>query len=101
MVGSVLLSLPQWSATSCSPSTLPSGGQSSGGRRGHPVKATPTSWWCRSLVYRVMNERDNATRAKAVDSLLNFETVKYYGAEQYEVDRFNTGKINILYIRTI
>lgn len=48
-----------------------------------------------------MNERDNATRAKAVDSLLNFETVKYYGAEQYEVDRFNTGKINILYIRTI
>ena len=40
-----------------------------------------------------MNERDNATRAKAVDSLLNFETVKYYGAEQYEVDRFNTGNI--------
>ena len=38
-----------------------------------------------------MNERDNATRAKAVDSLLNFETVKYYGAEEYEVDRFNTG----------
>ena len=41
---------------------------------------------------RVMNERDNATRAKAVDSLLNFETVKYYGAEQYEVNRFNTGE---------
>ena len=38
-----------------------------------------------------MNERDNATRAKAVDSLLNFETVKYYGAEQYEVNRFQTG----------
>ena len=38
-----------------------------------------------------MNERDNATRAKAVDSLLNFETVKYYGAEQYEVNRFKTG----------
>ena len=28
-----------------------------------------------------MNERDNAARAKAVDSLLNIETVKYYGAE--------------------
>lgn len=41
-----------------------------------------------------MNERDNATRAKAVDSLLNFETVKYYGAEQYEVDRFQTGLCN-------
>ena len=38
-----------------------------------------------------MNERDNATRAKAVDSLLNFETVKYYVAEQYEVNRFQTG----------
>ena len=39
-----------------------------------------------------MNELDNATRAKAVDSLLNFETVKYYGAEEYEVNRFNTGE---------
>jgi ATP-binding cassette subfamily B (MDR/TAP) protein 6 len=39
-----------------------------------------------------MNERDNATRAKAVDSLLNFETVKYYGAEQYEVDRYRSGR---------
>ena len=39
-----------------------------------------------------MNERDNATKAKAVDSLLNFETVKYYGAEQYEVNRFNKGE---------
>ena len=38
-----------------------------------------------------MNERDNATRAKAVDSLLNFETVKYYGAEAYEVNRYNNG----------
>jgi len=42
------------------------------------------------LVYRVMNERDNVTRARAVDSLLNFETVKYYGAENFEVDRFKT-----------
>ena len=37
-----------------------------------------------------MNERDNITRARAVDSLLNFETVKYYGAEHFEVDRFKT-----------
>lgn len=35
-----------------------------------------------------MNLADNATRARSVDSLLNFETVKYYGAEQYEVDAF-------------
>ena len=42
--------------------------------------------------FRIMNERDNATRAKAVDSLLNFETVKYYGAEGYEVKRYNDGE---------
>lgn len=35
-----------------------------------------------------MNLADNETRARSVDSLLNFETVKYYGAEQYEVDAF-------------
>ena len=47
-----------------------------------------TEW--RTKFRRDMNERDNAARAKAVDSLLNFETVKYYGAEGYEVARFNT-----------
>jgi ATP-binding cassette subfamily B (MDR/TAP) protein 6 len=35
-----------------------------------------------------MNLADNETRARSVDSLLNFETVKYYGAEQYEVESF-------------
>lgn len=38
-----------------------------------------------------MNVSDNETKAKAVDSLLNFETVKYYGAEEYEVTRFLNG----------
>lgn len=33
-----------------------------------------------------MNLADNEQRARSVDSLLNFETVKYYGAESYEVD---------------
>ena len=46
-----------------------------------------TEW--RTKYRRAMNVRDNATRAKAVDSLLNFETVKYYNAEQYEVNNFN------------
>ena len=45
------------------------------------------------FTHRDMNERDNVTRAKAVDSLLNFETVKYYGAEQYEVERLRTGQL--------
>ena len=35
-----------------------------------------------------MNLKDNEQRTKGVDSLLNFETVKYYGAETYEVDRY-------------
>ena len=30
----------------------------------------------------------NETKAKAVDSLLNFETVKYYNNESYEVQRY-------------
>lgn len=32
-----------------------------------------------------MNLADNEQRARSVDSLLNFETVKYYSAENYEV----------------
>ncbi|XP_072117168.1 ATP-binding cassette sub-family B member 6-like isoform X1 [Mobula birostris] len=43
----------------------------------------------RTKYRREMNTRDNEAKAKAVDSLLNFETVKYYNAESYEVNRFN------------
>jgi len=46
-----------------------------------------TEW--RTKYRRDMNERQNEMKAKAVDSLLNFETVKYYGAEEYEVERLN------------
>ncbi|XP_077298500.1 ABC transporter ATP-binding protein/permease Hmt-1 [Arctopsyche grandis] len=42
-----------------------------------------TEW--RTKFQRRMNLADNAQKARSVDSLLNFETVKYYGAEQYEV----------------
>lgn len=45
---------------------------------------TVTEW--RTKFQRLMNLADNAQKARSVDSLLNFETVKYYGAEQYEVD---------------
>uniref|UniRef100_A0AAR5Q0G4 ABC transporter domain-containing protein n=2 Tax=Dendroctonus ponderosae TaxID=77166 RepID=A0AAR5Q0G4_DENPD len=44
----------------------------------------------RSKFRRRMNLADNETRARSVDSLLNFETVKYYGAEEYEVDAYKT-----------
>lgn len=41
-----------------------------------------------------MNLADNATRAKCTDSLLNYETVKYYCAEDYEVDSYKQSLIN-------
>lgn len=45
-----------------------------------------TEW--RTKFQRQMNLADNAQKARSVDSLLNFETVKYYGAEKYEVEAY-------------
>merc|ERR1719418_26384 len=45
-----------------------------------------TEW--RTKFRREMNLNDNNQRTKAVDSLLNFETVKYYNAESYEINRY-------------
>ncbi|XP_040913497.1 ATP-binding cassette sub-family B member 6, mitochondrial [Toxotes jaculatrix] len=45
-----------------------------------------TEW--RTKYRREMNNQDNSAKARAVDSLLNFETVKYYNAEDYEVRCF-------------
>uniref|UniRef100_A0A8C9XMS2 ATP-binding cassette sub-family B member 6 n=1 Tax=Sander lucioperca TaxID=283035 RepID=A0A8C9XMS2_SANLU len=45
-----------------------------------------TEW--RTKYRRDMNQQDNNAKSRAVDSLLNFETVKYYNAESYEVSRF-------------
>ncbi|GMS91003.1 hypothetical protein PENTCL1PPCAC_13178, partial [Pristionchus entomophagus] len=45
-----------------------------------------TEW--RTKFQREMNEKDNASSAIGTDSLLNYETVKYYGNEQFETDRF-------------
>ncbi|XP_026327452.1 ATP-binding cassette sub-family B member 6, mitochondrial isoform X1 [Hyposmocoma kahamanoa] len=42
-----------------------------------------TEW--RTKYQRRMNLADNEQKARSVDSLLNYETVKYYGAENYEV----------------
>ncbi|XP_037942995.1 ATP-binding cassette sub-family B member 6, mitochondrial-like, partial [Teleopsis dalmanni] len=45
-----------------------------------------TEW--RTKYQRRMNLADNEQRTRSVDSLLNFETVKYYGGEKYEVDAY-------------
>lgn len=70
-----------------------------------------TEW--RTKFQRRMNKADNDMKARSVDSMLNFETVKYYNSEEYEIQdykraivdfqvilmniRYNTGKP--LYIR--
>jgi ATP-binding cassette, subfamily B, heavy metal transporter len=37
----------------------------------------------------VMNETDNDAKNKAIDSLINYETVKYFGNERHEATRFD------------
>ncbi|MFO1153410.1 MAG: ABC transporter ATP-binding protein/permease [Rhodospirillales bacterium] len=46
-----------------------------------------TEW--RTKYRRQMNRTDSEAHAKAVDSLLNFETVKYFGNEAHEGRRFD------------
>jgi ATP-binding cassette subfamily B protein len=46
-----------------------------------------TEW--RTKYRRLMNETDSAAHSKAIDSLLNFETVKYFGNERHESGRFD------------
>ncbi|MBA8876546.1 ABCB family ABC transporter ATP-binding protein/permease [Phyllobacterium myrsinacearum] len=40
-------------------------------------------------IRRDMNDSDTDANTKAIDSLLNFETVKYFGNEQMEASRFD------------
>jgi len=44
----------------------------------------------RITIRRAMNAADNEANSRAVDSLLNFETVKYFGNEELEARRFDT-----------
>jgi ATP-binding cassette, subfamily B, heavy metal transporter len=46
-----------------------------------------TEW--RIKYRRQMNETDQEASTRAIDSLLNYETVKYFGNEQYEANRFD------------
>jgi len=46
-----------------------------------------TEW--RTKLRREMNDLDGKALHRAVDSLLNFETVKYFGAENREEDRYS------------
>jgi ATP-binding cassette, subfamily B, heavy metal transporter len=46
-----------------------------------------TEW--RIEIRRKMNESDTEANTKAIDSLLNYETVKYFGAEAREANRYD------------
>ena len=46
-----------------------------------------TEW--RTAHRRQMNEMDSKANTKAIDSLLNYETVKYFGNEEYEAGRYD------------
>ena len=46
-----------------------------------------TEW--RMVVRRTMNDLDSKANTRAIDSLLNYETVKYFGNERYEAQRYD------------
>ncbi len=46
-----------------------------------------TEW--RMVVRRSMNDLDSKANSRAIDSLLNYETVKYFGNERYEARRYD------------
>ncbi len=46
-----------------------------------------TEW--RMVFRRAMNELDSKANTRAIDSLINYETVKYFGNEQFEAKRFD------------
>ncbi len=48
-----------------------------------------TDW--RTHFRRTMNDLDSKANTKAIDSLINYETVKYFGNEDYEARRYDDG----------
>jgi ATP-binding cassette subfamily B protein len=52
---------------------------------------TVTEW--RSKFRKEMNELDSAAHSRAIDSLLNYETVKYFNNEEFEAQRYDENLI--------
>jgi len=48
---------------------------------------TVTNW--RTQFRKTMNELDSSAHSRAVDSLLNYETVKYFNNEEFEATRYD------------
>jgi len=51
-----------------------------------------TEW--RTGFVRVANQMDNKANTRAIDALLNYETVKYFGNEDYEADLYDSSLAN-------
>lgn len=51
----------------------------------YSIKAT--EW--RTTFVRMANKADSASNSKAIDSLINYETTKYFTNEQFEADRYD------------
>ncbi len=47
-----------------------------------------TEW--RTHFRREMNEQDSRASTRAIDALINYETVKYFGNERFEAERYDT-----------
>ena len=53
----------------------------------HRLHLSFADW--RVRIRRTMNDTDNEAQTKAIDSLLNYETVKYFGNEAHEARRYD------------
>jgi ATP-binding cassette subfamily B protein len=58
---------------------------------GYILFSVTLSEWRIKFVRR-MNDADTEANAKAIDSLLNYETVKYFGNEPHEARRYDVGR---------
>ena len=81
MVGAILWHLYDWRFTTVTLGVI----------AGYIVFTITLSEWRIKFVRR-MNDADTDANAKAIDSLLNYETVKYFGNEAHEARRYDVGR---------
>ena len=81
LVGGILWSLYDWRFSAVTLAVIAA----------YIVFSVTLSEWRIKFVRR-MNDADTEANAKAIDSLLNYETVKYFGNEAHEARRFDVGR---------
>ena len=81
LVGAILWSLYDWRFTAVTLGVIAA----------YIVFSVALSEWRITFVRR-MNDADTEANAKAIDSLLNYETVKYFGNEAHEARRYDVGR---------